>query len=110
MSETKEIAVAKEKAPSSVYIPTQQDWNFMVQWGQQAIRTQMLPSGIKTGEAAAIIVLKGRELGLSFMTSVAHIHVIAGKPTMSAELIQGLELRFDLSHLFTERFGGLNSR
>lgn len=90
--ETKELAVSNSKPHQTmeVYIPTEVDWNFMVKWGQQAVKTRMLPSSISTPEAAAIIVLKGRELGLSFMTSIAHIHVINGKPSMSAELIQGL--------------------
>jgi hypothetical protein len=77
----------------TTYIPTDSDWRFMVQWGESAIRSGMLPSGIKSKEAAALIILKGRELGLSFMTSIANIHVINGKPTMSAELIQGLARR-----------------
>lgn len=90
-TETKEVALApKPHHVTDVYIPSQSDWNFMVQWGKQAIMTGMLPPSIKSAEAAAIIILKGRELGLSFMTSIAHIHVVNGKPTMSAELIQGL--------------------
>lgn len=90
-TETKEVALSpKPHHVTEVYIPSQNDWNFMVQWGKQAIITGMLPTSIKNAEAAAIIILKGRELGLSFMTSIAHIHVVNGKPTMSAELIQGL--------------------
>ena len=90
--ENKELAV-KSSTPHqgvSVYIPSQVDWEFMVKWGSQAIKSGMLPTSIKTPEAAAIIILKGRELGLSFMTSIAQLHVINGKPSMSAELIQGL--------------------
>jgi len=70
------------------YIPSMEDWSFMVQWGEQAMKSGMLPPAIKTREAAAIIILKGRELGLSFMTSISSIHVISGKPSMSAELMQ----------------------
>ncbi len=62
----------------------------MLKWGQQAIRSGMLPAAVKSPEAAAIIILKGRELGISFMTAISNIHVINGKPSMSAELIQGL--------------------
>lgn len=82
------------RAPErSVYIPTPQDWQAMVAWGRDAIRSGMLPSSIRNPEAAAIIILKGRELGLPFMTAVSHIHVINGKPTMSAELINSLARR-----------------
>lgn len=84
-----EFIKAEEKS-NGIYIPTQADWNFMVQWGAQAIKSRMLPTSITSPEAVAIIILKGRELGLSFMTSIANIYVVGGKPCMSAELIQGL--------------------
>lgn len=73
-----------------IYIPNQTDWKFMLDWGSTAIKSGMLPESIRTPEAAAVIVLKGRELGLSFMTAIAHIHVIKGKPSMSAELMQAM--------------------
>lgn len=76
-----------------VYIPTDEDWKFMLSWGQSAMKSRMLPTAIQSPEAAAVIVLKGRELGISFMTAIAHIHVINGKPTMSAELIQAMARR-----------------
>ncbi len=72
------------------FYPTQADWNMMLSWGETAFRSGMLPSAIKSKEAAAIIALKGRELGLPYMVAVAHIHVINGKPSMSAEMMQTL--------------------
>ncbi len=89
-NQTKDVAIAQPQQTQAIYIPTEQDWGFMIKWGQQAIRSGMLPAAIKSPEAAAIIILKGRELGISFMTAVSNIHIITGKPTMSAELIQGL--------------------
>lgn len=79
-----------QKNTTEVYIPTANDWKFMVDWAADAIKSGMLPSSIKNPQAAAIVILKGRELGLTFMTSLSHVHVINGKPTMSAELIQSL--------------------
>lgn len=97
MTEQKELSTSSttvskknEVAIPTNYIPTASDWQFMVNWGAQAIKSQMLPTSIRSPEAAAIIILKGRELGLSFMTAIAHIHVISGKPTLSAELIQAM--------------------
>lgn len=90
MSDQKDLVVHKETQQVGSYFPTQQEWNFMVQWGAQALKSRLLPSSISTPEAAAIVVLKGRELGISFMTSISQIYVINGKPGMSAELIQGL--------------------
>lgn len=79
-----------QKTNNEVYIPTANDWRFMVDWAAEAIKSGMLPSSIKNPQAAAIVILKGRELGLTFMTSLSHVHVINGRPTMSAELIQSL--------------------
>lgn len=84
------VPVQPQNQSQEVYIPTQQDWKFMLEWGQSAIKSGMLPTAIRTPEAAAIIILKGRELGISYMQAISHIHVINGKPSMSAELIQGL--------------------
>ena len=72
------------------FIPSQQEWGFMVAWGRDAIRAGLLPAAIKNAEAAALVILKGRELGIPFMTAVAHIHIINGKPCMSAELLQAM--------------------
>jgi len=79
--------------PQATYFPSAEDWKMMLNWGAAALKSGMLPNAIKSPEAAAIIALKGRELGLSFMVSVAHIHVINGKPTMSAEMMQSLARR-----------------
>lgn len=84
------VAVQQPKNEQAVYIPSQADWDFMMKWGTQAIKSGMLPNAIKSPEAAAMIVLKGRELGMSFMSSFAHIHVINGKPSMSAESMQAM--------------------
>ena len=54
------------------------------------VRSGLLPATIKTPEAAAVIILKGRELGVPMMESFALINVIAGKPTTSPQLMLGL--------------------
>lgn len=83
------------QAPTQVqpYFPSESEWKMMLSWGTAAIKSGMLPSTIRTPEAAAIIALKGRELGIPFMIAVAHIHIINGKPTMSAEMMQALARR-----------------
>jgi hypothetical protein len=85
-----ELQALQSVQNNQVYIPSENDWKFMISWGQTALKSGMLPESIRTPEAAAIIILKGRELGLSFMTAMAHIHVIKGKPSMSAELMQAM--------------------
>lgn len=75
------------------YFPSENDWKMMLSWGSSALKSGFLPVAIKTAEQAAIIALKGRELGIPFMQAISHIHVISGKPCMSAEMLQALARR-----------------
>lgn len=53
----------------------------------------LVPSALRGKPADVLVVLmKGRELGLSPMASLGNIHVIEGKATLSSDLIQGLVL------------------
>lgn len=72
------------------YFPSDADWRMMLDIGTKALKSGMLPQGIKTPEAAAIIALKARELGMPLMVGFAHIAVINGKPTLSAEMMQAV--------------------
>ena len=47
-------------------------------------------SAYGNAEAVMMAIVMGRELGLPAMTALRAIHVIKGKPVMSAQLIQGL--------------------
>jgi hypothetical protein len=68
-------------------IPAPQEFQTMKELSAMAFKSGLLPSGIKSAEAAMIIMLKGRELGIPAMQAFSHIHIINGKPTMSAELM-----------------------
>lgn len=46
-----------------------------------------------TPEAVLLAIMAGRELGISTMAALRSIHIIEGKPTMSAALMAGLVLR-----------------
>lgn len=72
------------------FMPSIEQWNQIKEMGKAAFTSGMLPSGIKTPEAAAIIGLKAYELGIPLMEGFAHIHVINGKPTISREMMQTL--------------------
>jgi len=61
--------------------------------GQTLVKSGLLPQGVKTPEAAVAIILKGRELGIPPMQALSHIHVISGKPTLSAELMLAMVMR-----------------
>ena len=60
---------------------------------QVALQSRMLPQGISTVEQAMVIALKGKEIGIPMMQAFSHIHVISGKPTVSAELMLALIFR-----------------
>lgn len=53
----------------------------------------LLPRGIASPEAAFTIIATGAELGLSPMASLRSIHIIEGKPALSAALIAGIVQR-----------------
>lgn len=63
------------------------------EFGQVLVKSGLLPAGIKTPEAAVVIILKGRELGLPPMQALSHVHVINGKPTLSAEVMMAMALQ-----------------
>lgn len=50
----------------------------------------LLPTSVKNPQAAFLIMMKGRELGLTAMKSFGSINVIGGKCECSAELLLGL--------------------
>ena len=55
--------------------------------------TPFVPDGLRGSvPAVAAAILSGRELGLGPMTSLANIHVIKGKPALSAALMRALIL------------------
>ena len=53
---------------------------------QLLVASRLLPRSVGTPEAAFAIIATGRELGLTAMQALRSIHVIEGKPTLSADL------------------------
>lgn len=57
----------------------------------QIADTPFVPDGLRGNPAAVTAaILTGREMGLGPMTSLAHIHVIKGKPGKSAEIMRAM--------------------
>jgi hypothetical protein len=54
------------------------------------VRSKFLPRAVTSAEAAFAIIATGRELGMTALQSLRAIHVIDGKPTLSADLIAAL--------------------
>jgi len=61
--------------------------------GETLVKSGLLPVGIKTPEAAVVIILKGRELGIPPMEALNSINVIQGKPTVAPQLMLALIYR-----------------
>lgn len=74
-------------------IPSWQEFQGLVQMGDALVKTKFLPAHIVTGQQAAAIMLKGRELGIPPMEAFSSITVIKGKPTISSELMLALIYR-----------------
>lgn len=68
-------------------LPSDNDWARLKEIGATALKSGLLPTSVKTPEAAAIIALKGWELGLKPLVSFAYISVVNGRPTCAAELM-----------------------
>ena len=72
---------------------TDQAWATIKDQAHTLVASRLLPESIKTAEAAMAVIIKGRELGLPPMVSFSNIHIIKGKPTISAELMLALIYR-----------------
>ncbi len=59
----------------------------------QLVKSGLLGKGITKPEAAFAVILAGRELGLTAMQSLRSIHIIEGKPCLSADLMVALVKR-----------------
>jgi RecT family len=65
------------------------------------IASRLLPKGITSPEAAFTIIMTGREMGLTAMQSIRSMHIIEGKPTMSADLMVAMCKRSPTCKYFT---------
>jgi hypothetical protein len=76
-----------------VGFPTESEFGMMRSIAQTAIKSGLLPTSIKTAEAALIIIMKARELGIPPIQAFSAISVINGKPCISAEMMLNLIYR-----------------
>jgi hypothetical protein len=76
--------------PSQSIFPSESEWKMLKEQAEMVVKTGFLPQAVNTPEKAITIALKGRELGIPPMQAYSHIHVIQGKPTISAELMLSL--------------------
>ncbi|MBM3280932.1 MAG: hypothetical protein FJY95_23070 [Candidatus Handelsmanbacteria bacterium] len=74
-------------------MPGDQEWRTILSMAGTLVKSGLLPASIKTAEAAAAVILKGRELAIPPMQAFSHIHVIQGRPTCSSELMLAILAR-----------------
>jgi hypothetical protein len=92
MSET---ALAKVQTENIVRSPVDAmaEWRAMREQASTLVESGFLPRAVNTPEKAIAIIQTGKELGLGPMQALRSIHIIEGKPSMSADLIAGLALQ-----------------
>jgi hypothetical protein len=71
----------------SNHLPTLHEWDLLKEQSKSLLASGLLPKGITKPEQVILIVLKGKELQIPPLQALSHIHVINGKPCMSAELM-----------------------
>lgn len=83
-------AIALNQNQGHSLFPSESEWRMLKEQAEMVVKTGFLPQAVNTPEKAITIALKGRELGIPPMQAYAHIHIIQGKPTISAELMLSL--------------------
>ena len=85
---TDKPALARATDPSRAFEPRDIDEGY--EMAKLLVASGLLPRGIQRPEAAFAIIAAGRELGLTAMQSLRSIHIIEGKPSLSADLVAAL--------------------
>ena len=71
-------------------IPAADEWATMSQIADMLIKGGLIPTALDTQAKVITVLLTGRELGIGVMESCRSIHVVQGKPSLSAELMLAL--------------------
>lgn len=77
------IAVQQQQS----ILPTVDTWNQILTMGTAAYKSGLIPTSIKSPEAAAIIMMRGYELGLPPMLALDSLFVVNNKIGCSADLM-----------------------
>lgn len=90
MSAPAPTALVSYQAPSVPTLPDASEWGTIVQMSRVLAASSLMPPHIKTPEAAAAIILQGRELGIGAMQALRTINLIKGRLTLAADLMAAL--------------------
>jgi hypothetical protein len=87
---TTELAKVPTLTPGTVSVLTPQGYEAALGLAKTLVESGFLPRVIQKPAQALAIILAGQELGLPPMQSLRQIHVVEGKPVLSAELMLSL--------------------
>ena len=73
-----------------------------VKLGQYLIQNKLVPESIDTPEKAAVIMLKGQELGMKPMSSLEHIYVVNGRAGIDTAILEKLYTQAGHKYRITE--------
>jgi hypothetical protein len=76
----------------------------MKEWAETIIESGLLPDSISEPEQVITIVQYGKELGLTPHSALNNLHVIAGRPVISASMLGALLKRAKKEWIITEDF------
>ena len=76
--------------PQALSLPTADEWQTITTMAKALAASGLVPSHIKTPEAAVAVILQGRELGIGPMQALRTIFLVTGKLTLSADLMAAL--------------------
>ena len=79
--------------PAVTAPPGPGEWEAMKQQASVIARSGLAPRSVSKPEQVLVIALKGRELSIPPMQALSQIHIVEGKPTLSAELMAALVQR-----------------
>jgi len=68
---------------------------------EHIVSSGLTPSAVKTPAQALVIMMTGAELGMSPMGALRQIHVIEGRPSLSADLLVALVLKSGFAEHFS---------
>lgn len=76
----------------------------MKKWANELIEGGLLPDSITEPEQVVTIVQYGAELGLTPLSALNNLHVIAGRPVISSSMLGALLKRAKKEWIITEDF------
>ena len=79
--------------PAVTAPPSPGEWQAMKQQAEVIARSGLAPKAVSSPDKILVIAMKARELNLPPMQGLSHIHIVEGRPALSAELMVALVQR-----------------